>query len=154
MNLDFSTRESTGGARGGSSADVVSSSKRPLSPTPDDVKRLCSQIGSVFELGVSVHPCADDIARPPTPDDLLNLRALIDAEAGGLPTPVPVPVGSSPPPNENVFKHAGLLREDGGIRGWLKMRKRERGAVEGGSVAGRVHTAKSGVQTRNTNGAT
>ena len=152
MDLDFSTRESANGTRGGSSTDEVSSSKRPLPPTPDDVKRLCSQVGSVFELacrselGVPVHPRGDDIARPPTPDDLLNLRALIDAEAGGFPASVTIPVGSSPPPNENVFKHAGLLREDGGIGGWLKMRKRERGSG--------VHAAKSGVHTRNTNGTT
>lgn len=123
------------------STDEVASSKRSLSPVPsseehtlpstqDDVKRLRVEINSAFdetvcsdEMRVSVF--GDELDRPPTPNDILDLRALIDAEFDGDSlVPVPVAMDMSPPPREDPFKHAGLFREYGGVKGWLEMQRK------------------------------
>tara|TARA_B110001452_G_scaffold262955_1_gene263689 strand:+ start:511 stop:975 length:465 start_codon:yes stop_codon:yes gene_type:complete len=143
MELDFSIRHSAEAPREESSTDEVASSKRSLSPvpsseehilpsTPDDVKRLRVEINSAFdeavcsdEMRVSVF--GDELDRPPTPNDILDLRALIDAEFDGDSlAPVPVAMDMSPPPREDPFKHAGLFREYGGIKGWLEMQRKDK----------------------------
>jgi hypothetical protein len=145
MELDFSLRQSAEAPREESSTDEVASSKRSLSPvpsseehtlpsTPDDVKRLRVEIGAAFEeaacsdeMSVSVSLFGDQLDRPPTPKDIIDLRALIDAEFdGNSTTPVPVAMDTSPPPREDPFKHAGLFREYGGIKGWLEMQRKEK----------------------------
>lgn len=151
MELDFSIRhcveEPCKQPREETSTDEASRSKRSLSPTPSsdahtlpstpgDVKRLREEINSAFEEAV----CSDDLSvplslfggeidRPPTPDDVLNLRALIEAEAEDAPLPVPIAMDVSPPPKEDLFKHAGLFREYGGIKGWLEMQRKEKERV-------------------------
>jgi hypothetical protein len=148
MELDFSIRQSAEAPREESSTDEVASSKRSLSPvpsseehtlpsTPDDVKRLRVEIGAAFEeaacsdeMSVPVSLFGEELDRPPTPKDILNLRALIDAEFDGDSlAPVPVAMDTSPPPREDPFKHAGLFREYGGIKGWLEMQRKEKERV-------------------------
>ena len=122
-------------------AEDASRTKRPFSPapssdahtlpsTPDDVKRLREEINSAFEeaacsdnLSVPLSLFGRDISRPPTPDDVLNLRALIEAEAEDAPLPVPTTIDISLSPIGDMFKHAGLFREYGGIKGWLENEK-------------------------------
>lgn len=151
MELDFSIRECV--EEPGEKpceealAEDASRTKRPFSPapssdahtlpsTPDDVKRLREEINSAFDEAV----CSDDLSvpmslfgseidRPPTPDDVLNLRALIEAEAEDAPLPIPIIMDLSPLHNEDVFKHAGLFREYGGIKGWLEMQRKEKERV-------------------------
>lgn len=145
MELDFSIRQSAEALCEESSTDEVASSKRSLSPvpsseehtlpsTPDDVKRLRVEINSAFDeaacsddMSVPVSLFGDELGRPPTPKDILDLRALIDAEFDGDSLASgPVAMDTSPPPREDPFKHAGLFREYGGIKGWLEMQREEK----------------------------
>jgi len=147
MELDFSTRKSAEAPREEISTYEVASSKRPLSPvtsseehtlpsTPDDVKRLRVEINYAFdesacsdEMSVPMSLFGNEIDRPPTPNDILDMRALIDAEFefdGNSLAPVPVAMDTSLPPRDDPFKHAGLFREYGGIKGWLEMQRKDK----------------------------
>jgi len=121
MELDFSIRESAEEPRKESSTDEVASSKRSLSPvssseehtlpsTPDDVKRSRVEINYAFDEAA----CSDEMSVP------------VSLLLGNSPAPVPVAMDASPPPREDPFKHAGLFREYGGVKGWLDMQRKEK----------------------------
>jgi len=65
-------------------------------------------------------------SRPGTPPELAELSALIREVSGDT---KPAPLEHRPPPAiEDPFKHAGLMREYGGIKGWLELQRKEREA--------------------------
>ena len=80
---------------------------------------------SLFDDELDLAPTPDDLA--PTPDDILNMRAVIDAERDGdVPTAAPVSMNTPPQHKKDPFKHAGIFREYGGIKGWLELKRREK----------------------------
>jgi hypothetical protein len=114
--------------------DALSPSQENGLSTPEHVKRLRMEMDAAFagaEGGADeVQPAPAVAFRPGTPPELAELSALI-REAPGDTKPVPpvppVPLERNPPPaKEDPFKHSGLMREYGGIKGWLELQRKER----------------------------
>lgn len=133
MELDFSIR----------------SPKRPRSPrnlvevepevpavpavpvVPERANRLRAEVDAAFERTCADAPeltTCEAEGRPPTPDHLIEMRMLIEAEDAGVPLAPPAPAAQLryDLQREDPFKHAGLLREYGGIQGWRALQKQER----------------------------
>lgn len=123
MELDFSTRNCAQDSRNDDILETWTS-------TPTVAKRM--RIDTIL-------PCADaargddEVSRPPTPDSLVKLRAVIRAgECAPEATACRGGVGGMLAdgglggyPKRHTFGNAGLLREFGGVKSWLELQRRQ-----------------------------
>ena len=126
--------------------DAPSPSQESGLSTPEHVKRLRMELDAAFAEAEGVANEVQDVqwvqgvqgvqaatvvsSRPGTPPELAELSALIrEASGDAKPAPPePVPARDVPSGREDPFKHAGLMREYGGIKGWLELQRKEREA--------------------------
>jgi hypothetical protein len=99
--------------------------------TPEHVKRLRTQIDAAFEEACAVAQTPTTEAcvfedRPPTPDSLMDMRALIENESRATSTVAHPEPPRHTPRKEDPFKNAGLFREYGGIKGWMALQRQEK----------------------------
>ena len=155
LELDFSIRD-TGRVESveGSPVNVSCSPKRTIDScfgptktveddvisdtlaTPDHIKRMRVEIEDSFnsesseidgfDLLASTDAMPVEDERPPTPQHLLDLRALINSEHKDVPSGPVDKVIEKPENVEDPFKHAGMLREYGGLKGFMEMLRNER----------------------------
>lgn len=142
LELDFSIRDTVSVDASVSSVSESESPKRKIQHclssvdddscfthigTPEHVKRLRVEIDNAFnddarevdgfELLSSPNPM--DEGRPSTPQELLDLREIIESEHPDVPNGPVDACMERPEKSEDPFKHAGLMREYGGLKNWM-----------------------------------
>lgn len=121
LELDFSIRNESFWVAGGSEKRSVPDAESLAEERTEEPKRPCVR-EELQPVDPPVSELMDPFAhqeRPATPQELLQLRDLIESQSSDVPRGQVDSCMDKPESIEDPFRHAGLFSDYGGIRGWL-----------------------------------